>query len=284
MSHVGVLGSIEEIALAKSEILSCLPPDGIAIASGDNEWVRKMSDKAGRPVMSYGLSEGCDVRAVEVKALGAAGSEFRAFVRDSVPLPQSWRGPLAFRLKVPGIHQVHNALAAIAVGLTAGISYEKVRQGLEEAVMSPMRLQVAVTGEGVTIINDAYNASPKSMRSALDLLSETGRGRKIAVLGDMLVMGDYGPPAHREVGSYARSRADYLACSGELAKEIVAGWDATGGAGSSSWFSDKAGLQAFLGDFLHAGDTCLIKASRGMGFESVVASLSGVAEVGHFGH
>lgn len=288
LSHVGVLGSIEEIALAKAEILGSLPPGGVAIASGDNEWVRRMSDRAGRPVCYYGLTDGCDVQAVDVRAMSADGSEFAVRLRGDLAAKAASEGPLDFRLTVPGLHQVHNALAAIAVGFVAGIPYPRIREGLENAVMSPMRLQVTTAG-GITIINDAYNASPKSMRSALDLLSQTGSGRKIAVLGDMLEMGDYGPAAHREVGEYARSRASYLACAGDLAREIMTGWgsardharDATGAAGSSSWFPDKLHLQRFLKEFLREGDTCLVKASRGMGFESVVASLSGGAEVRH---
>jgi len=283
-SHVGVLGSIEEIALAKAEILTSLPPGGAAIAAGDNEWVRKMSREAApQPVMFYGLSEGCDVRGLDVVSLGAEGSAFRAEVTGELRDCASCPGSMAFRLRVPGLHQVHNALAAVAVGLLTGVPYEQIRDGLENAVMSPMRLQV-VAAKGFTIINDAYNASPKSMRSALDLLHETGGGRKIAVLGDMLEMGDHGPKAHREVGEYARSKASFLACSGQLGREIIAAWDATGGGGSSSWFPDKAHLTEFLEGFVRPGDTVLVKASRGMGFESVVSALMGEAGVVHSAH
>ena len=245
-SHLGVLGSIEEIAIAKSEILTALPPTGTAVASGDNPWVRRVSEGSGRPVLFYGLSAGCEV----------------------------W----PFRLRVPGVHQVHNALAAVAIGVHLGIPYDKIRRGLENAVMSPWRLQV-VASNGITIINDAYNSSPKSARAALDLLAETGSGRRVAVLGDMLEMGDYGPSAHRELGEYARSKASYLAAAGSLGKEIVTGWDATGRPGSSSWFPDRARLIEFLGGFLHSGDTVLVKASRGMGFEAVVSALTGGKEV-----
>lgn len=270
-SHLGVLGSIEEIALAKSEILTALPPTGTAIVSGDNPWVRKVSEDSGRPVLFYGLSAGCDVRAVDVVSLGSQGSTFSARIHGEV-----W----PFRLRVPGMHQIHNALAAVAIGAHTGIPYDKIRFGLENAVMSPWRLQVMVSN-GITIINDAYNSSPKSARAALDLLGETGGGRRIAVLGDMLEMGDYGPSAHREVGEYARSRASYLAAAGVLGKEIVTGWDATGGPGSSSWFPDRARLTEFLKGFLHSGDAVLVKASRGMGFEAVVSALTGETEVTH---
>lgn len=274
LSHVGVLGSIEEIALAKAELLESLPEDGVAIVSGDNDWVRKMSRKARCRVVFYGLSEGAGVRAVDIEPSAAEGSRFKALVAGRA---------YEFRLKIPGVHQVHNALAAVAVGFEAGIPYEKVRDGLADASMSPMRLEVT-QGDRITIINDAYNASPKSMRAALDLLAVTGRGRKVAVLGDMLEMGDYGPEAHREVGAYARTRAGRLVCAGDLAREIKAGWDQAGevkapagaetpASWDSSWFSDKAKMQAFLASFLRSGDVCLVKASRGMGFESIVSSL-----------
>lgn len=277
VSHIGVLGSIEEIALAKAEIFAALPPGGIAIASGDNEWVRKMGASSGRDVIYYGLSEGCDVRAVEQVSLGAEGSRFKVELGGSMA---GKAGPMEFRVKAPGVHQVHNALAAVAIGLVTGVPYERMRHGLENAALSTMRLQI-LHHNGITIINDAYNASPKSMASALELLSEMGARRKVAVLGDMLELGSHGPAAHREVGRLAATKATYLCCSGELAKEIKAGWDETAVAGSSSWFHDKASLSSFLGDFLEPGDAVLVKASRSIGFESVVASLTGGREVEH---
>jgi len=291
LSHVGILGSIEEIALAKAELLESLPPDGVAIVSGDNEWVRRMSSKARCPAIFYGLSAGCDVRAVDVETLGAEGSRFHI---ETTRLPsleaRGSRGeaggvdPLwEFRLGVPGIHQVHNALAAIAVGFVTGIPCRSIREGLENAVTSSMRLDVVRAGD-ITVINDAYNASPKSMKAALDLLAAIGGGRKVAILGDMLEMGDYGPAAHREVGRYARTQASCLLCAGDLGREIKAGWDEaedvtsglsgeTAGPKTSSWFADKGRLQASLQEFIREGDTVLVKASRGMGFESVVGAL-----------
>lgn len=264
MSHVGVLGSIEKIADAKGELLECLPVDGVALVSADNEWTRKVASRARCKVVLYGLSEAADVRAVDVEPFGPQGSRFRALVNGKA---------YEFRLKVPGVHQVHNAMAAVAAGFHMGIPYEKIRFGLEDATMSPMRLDVT-SGDRITIINDAYNASPKSMRAALDLLAVTGQGRKVAVLGDMLEMGDYGPQAHREVGEYARSKSACLVCAGDLAREIKRGWDsATRGQEDSSWFPDRAKMQEFLTGFVRPGDVVLVKASRGMGFEAVVSLL-----------
>ena len=169
-------------------------------------------------------------------------------------------------------------MAAVALGLELGVPPSEVREGLENALLSPMRLDVKKKG-GLTVIDDAYNASPKSMRAALDLLHATPGKRRIAVLGDMLEMGSYGPPAHREVGEYARGKADLLIAIGESAREIAAGWDETGTGSPASWFSDKEEAGEYLKGLLRDGDVLLVKASRGMGFESIVAFLCSAREL-----
>ncbi len=268
-SHIGVLGSIEEIALAKAEILEALPRDGLAVMCGDNEYIRRVSERASCRRVFYGFGEGNDLRAVDIKSLGEGGSEFTAVYKgDRIPLAT----------KVPGLHMVQNSLAAVAVGLELGLSPEEIREGLANARMSPMRLEIKKIS-GLTVINDAYNASPKSMRAALDLLEEIPGNRKIAVLGDMLELGDYGPEAHREVGKYAALKADILVAVGSLGIEIVKGWNETGGGKPSSWFGGKEEAQEYLGRLLRRGDVCLVKASRGMGFESIVSFLDGLGEV-----
>ncbi|HHY45026.1 MAG TPA: UDP-N-acetylmuramoyl-tripeptide--D-alanyl-D-alanine ligase [Firmicutes bacterium] len=268
-SHIGVLGSIDEIAHAKAEILEALPRDGLAVMCGDNEHIRRMSHKATCRKVFYGLAEGNDVRAVDLRSLGGDGSSFTAVYKND-------RFPLVVR--VPGAHMVQNSLAAVAVGLEFGMSPNEIREGLENAQMSPMRLEVR-RQNGLTVINDAYNASPKSTRAALDLLEEIKGERKIAVLGDMLEMGFYGPEAHREIGKYAAGKADILVAAGELGIEIVKGWNETGSGKPASWFGGKEEAQEHLGKILRRGDVCLVKASRGMGFESIVAFLDRLGEL-----
>lgn len=268
VSHIGVLGSIEEIALSKAELLEALPEGGLAVMCGDNEHVRKVSRKAKCRRLFYGFGPDNDVRAADVEILGADGSRFTA----------EYKGERrAVRLSAPGAHQVQNALAAVAVGIEMGVPESVMYEGLLNAKMSPMRLEVIKQG-GLTVINDAYNASPKSMRSALDLLGATSASRRVAILGDMLEMGHYGPLAHREVGNYAAGKADLLVAVGELGKEILEGWNETRTSGSSSWFPDKGSAEEYLGKTLRKGDACLVKASRGMGFESIVAFLAGIGE------
>ncbi len=269
VSHIGVLGSIDEIALAKAEILEELPPDGLAVMCGDNEHIRKMSAKARCRKIFYGLGSENDVKAENIQSLGVGGSSFTAVYKTG-------RYPLTVR--VPGVHQVQNALAAVAIGLEFGMSPSRIRDGLENAVMSPMRLEIRRKG-GLTLINDAYNASPKSMQAALDLLATTQGDRRIAVLGDMLEMGSYGPQAHREVGKYASEKADLLVAVGELGIEIVRGWNETGTSKRASWFAGKEEAQEHLKNLLRRGDVCLVKASRGMGFESIVAFIDHLEEL-----
>ena len=268
-SHIGVLGSIEEIALAKAELLEGLPRHGLAVMCGDNEHILRMSRKATCRKIFYGFGEENQVRAVVVRSLGSDGSSFTALYKSD-------RFPL--RLKFPGVHMVQNALAAIAVGLEFGVPPSLVREGLENARLSPMRLEIR-RQKGLTVVNDAYNASPKSMKAALDLLEEVQGERKIAVLGDMLEMGSHGPQAHREVGGYAAGKADMLVAVGILGIEIVRGWNETGRGKPASWFVGKEEAQEHLGSILRRGDVCLIKASRGMEFESIVAFIERLGEL-----
>ncbi len=265
LSHVGVLGSIQEIALAKAELLENLPPSGLALLAGDNPWIRRVSSKALCRTIFYGFAEDCHCRCVNVKSLGKHGSCFDVLYGGS-------RFP--FVLKVPGAHQVQNALAAIALGFELGLSPDQVQEGLSSAALSPMRLDVLHL-DGFTVLNDAYNASPKSMKAALDLLWDMGKGRKAAILGEMLEMGQHGPEAHRDVGRYARKKADFLVSVGKLGKEIVAGWQeesvCSGVSGDRSvWFPDKEAAADFVGREVKEGDIWLVKASRSIGLETLV--------------
>lgn len=260
-SHLGELGTIQNIADAKSELLAYLPVHGLAIVCGDNPWVRKVSIRARCKTVSYGLSDGCDCRGYDVKTLGAEGSDFAVAYKDS---------HYRFSIKTPGLHQVQNSLAAVALGLELGLTYHEIRHGLASASLSPMRLQVMEFPK-ITVINDAYNASPKSMRSALDLLSQIGHGRKIAVLGDMLELGESGPEAHRDVGRYAASKATHLVTIGLLSEEIKVGWDEVS-SDPSVHFPDKDSAWEHISGGSLEGDVYLVKASRGMGFETLIES------------
>ncbi len=269
MSHIEKLGSLEGIAGAKAELLKCLPREGTAVMCGDNPLVREVSGQAPCRKVFYGFSEDVDFRAVDILPLGKEGSEFTV-------LGQGQRH--RFYLNVPGRHQVKNALAAVAVGQLLGLSPAEIGQGLSAVDLSPMRLEVTEFGD-LTVINDAYNASPSSMKAALDLLGSFEGSRKVAILGDMLELGSFGPQAHREVGAYAREKADILFAVGDLAEKIKEGWDEkscfprTGRDTFSSWYPDKEKAEGPLKGALLPGDVVLVKASRGMGFEDFVLFL-----------
>ena len=262
-SHIGVLGSIDKIASAKAEILESLPDDGIAFLCWDSEFVRKVSDRAKCRVVSYGLRDDADCRAFDIHKVNESTYQFKAGYLGKAE---------EFILHMPGFHQIQNSLAAIAIGYELGLSTDEVCSGLCNVDLSPMRQEVVHT-EKVTIVNDAYNASVKSTKAALDLLHDIPGIRKIAVLGDMLEMGEYAPKAHFEVGVYARNKADILIAVGPLSIHTKQGWDHARSQGTDEtafWFSDKDKALDFISHLLQRGDVYLVKASRGMQFESIV--------------
>lgn len=261
-SHIGVLGTLEAIARAKAELLEALPPDGLAVLCWDNEKIREVSSFARCKKITYGFAGDADVRGYDIRPSDEGYTDFKVSYKQR---------EFSFRFKLPGTHQVQNALAAIAIGFELGLSSDQIARGLVEVSLSPMRLEV-MRQNHITIINDAYNASVKSMEAALDLLAAVAKGRKIAILGDMLEMGDYGPEAHIQVGRYARNKADVLVAIGPLSTYTKQGWDegATGEDLLSSWFPDKQSAGDFLGQLIRPGDTCLVKASRGFEFERLV--------------
>ncbi|MBP8613306.1 MAG: UDP-N-acetylmuramoyl-tripeptide--D-alanyl-D-alanine ligase [Firmicutes bacterium] len=275
-SHIGVLGSIEKIALAKAEILQSLPGNGISFLCWDSELVRKMSSLASCRVVTYGLRDDADCKASDIQKVDESTYRFKV---DYLGKKEE------FVLPMPGFHQIQNSLAAIAVGYEMGLSVDDIRSGLCSVSLSPMRQEVIRT-DRITVVNDAYNASVKSTKAALDLLHDIRGARKVAILGDMLEMGEYGPKAHCEVGAYARDKADVLVAIGPLSVHTKQGWDQVSGPETeqtSFWFSDKNEAMGLLDRLLQCGDVCLVKASRGMEFESIVSFLRELGNSGDWG-
>ncbi len=264
-SHIGVLGSLKQIAIAKRELLESLPPEGLAVLCWDNALIKKASEHAKCDKITYGFDEHADCRAFDVIISRNGFSQFKIDYNGN---------QFDFKLNMPGIHQVQNASAAIALGFKLGLSSEEISKGLLESSASPMRQEVIHT-KHFTIINDAYNASVKSMQSALDLLSFLGQNRKIAILGEIREMGKHGPKAHLNVGRYAGKKADILVTIGNLSKYTKQGWDETKSSKhtSSFWFPDKEASVDLLRQLIKTGDTCLVKASRGLEFEWLIEFL-----------
>lgn len=261
--HLERAGSIENIVQGKGELVEALPPApaGVAILNRDDERVMRMA--ACNPharLLTYGLHDEATLQAFAVSSHGLEGIRFSLRYRDEVV--RNIRAPLW------GQHSVHTALRAAAVGLAEGLTWDEIVAGLQASTAMQLRL-VGVRGlRGSFILDDTYNASPESTIAALNLLAEIPpgqAGRRIAVLGDMLELGDYEETGHRLVGARARDVADQLVTVGQRARLIAeearaAGLPATAITQMSTADEAAAWLQAEL----RAGDVVLLKASRGL--------------------
>ncbi|MSQ27673.1 MAG: UDP-N-acetylmuramoyl-tripeptide--D-alanyl-D-alanine ligase [Dehalococcoidia bacterium] len=261
-THLARLGSIERIAAAKAEMVECLPSDGTAVLNIDDPVVARFSERTAASVVTYGLAATAHCRATGIESAGLDGLRFTL----------SWRGEtIAVQTPLQGRHHVWTALAAAAVGFGEGLSVAEVASGLK-GLTSVNRLRVRRGMNGAALLDDSYNASPASMKAALDLLSETP-GRHIAVLGDMLELGSEEEPGHREVGRHAARRADCLVAVGERAAWIAEAARAAGMTCVRHFLSRneaRASLRSRLGPRQHV----LIKGSRGMALDLLADDLS----------
>lgn len=266
-THMELLGSQEAIVRAKGELVRCLPAHGRAFLNGDDAYSRSLADLSAAPVTWYGAGDACDVRAYDVEVDDEGRPTITLAAGDE---------SVRFALPVPGRHNAYTAAAAASVSLYLGSTLEDVAAGLSAVVLSDMRMQVFTAANGVTVINDAYNASPTSMRAAVAALADirTG-GRRVAVLGDMAELGSLEELAHFQLGeSVAASGIDTLVTVGERARRIADGARAAGMAeGLVRPCSSVDEVSEVLDDLLEAGDTVLVKASRSMGLERVVEGI-----------
>ncbi|MDK2784155.1 MAG: UDP-N-acetylmuramoyl-tripeptide--D-alanyl-D-alanine ligase [Bacillota bacterium] len=271
LTHIELLGSQENIARAKGELLEALPPDGLAVLNGDDPWVRSQAARSRARAVYFGLEEGVDFRAEGIEPVGTEGVRFRV----SGPCG---RGEVFVPL--PGRFTALNALAAIAVGHYFGLTLEEMRAGLTTFRPAAMRLNLIRRPDGALIINDAYNANPTSMRGALETLKDlAGNRRKVAVLGDMLELGEYGLDAHREIGRLAAEvGVECLITAGPLSAYLAEAAQAEGlPAAQVLTCADARAAAKAARQTVRPGDVVLVKASRGMHFEEVVAALTGKA-------
>ena len=245
-AHTERLGGLGGVAIAKGELVEALPASGTAVLNADDERVAAMAARAGASVITFGWAG--EVFPADIVLDAAARAHFVAHTpwgRAEVVLP------------VPGMHMVSNALAALAVAGVVGVDIDGAAAALAAVEMSEMRMEVTTSASGATIVNDAYNANPTSMRAALDALGAMRVRRRIAVLGLMAEIEDPGP-AHREIADRARS----------LGIDLVAvGTDLYG-------VEPTDDVTASLG-VLGSDTVVLVKASRAAGLESVVHLLLG---------
>lgn len=267
-AHLGRLGSVENIALAKRELLESLPKGGLAVLNGDDPWCRRLAE--GLPVRSvfYGLEDSASFQARDIKTKGLEGMEF------VVKFPE---GEAKVHLPVLGKHNVLNSLAALTLGYFLGVEIDRMVEKLLEWPAESMRQEILPGPQGSLIYNDAYNANPESTLAALEVLKEIP-GRKIAVLGDMLELGEKGPELHQKVGRRAAEVGiSMLVTVGELAREIAAG-AVDSGMSSDKVFSFLHPREAgqFLARYLKPGDVVLLKGSRAVRLEQVLEELQEV--------
>jgi UDP-N-acetylmuramoyl-tripeptide--D-alanyl-D-alanine ligase len=260
-SHQERLGSLEAIAAAKAELVESLPPHGVAVLNGDDPLVRTMAGRTKARPLLFGTSPAADVRATEIASRGLEGVSFRLH----------WQGESALaRIRLPGRHNVANALAAAAVALADGMSPAEVADALEGAPVSS-RIQVRRGRGGCTILDDTYNASPASMAAALDLLAELP-GRRIAVLGDMRELGAAERESHLAAGRRAAETADVIHTVGEVAGIIAEAAREAGHDSTHHWSTKEEAGEALAAD-LRPDDVVLLKASRAMALETLLDAL-----------
>ncbi len=270
--HLEFFGSMDVSAQAKAELLDCLPGTGTAILNADDSYYDYLAARARGRVVSFGLSAKADVRAMNVTADERNGTIFHLLLPGNVRRT-------TVHIRVQGEHNVANALAAAAVGTVLGLSGSAIAQGLSKFRPAAMRSQVSVH-RGVKLILDCYNANPASMTAAVQLLAQVRvKGKKIAVLGDMLELGPNAAQMHEEVGEFvARHGIDRLIACGPLGRSLAKGARIAGQDPSHIMeVSDAHDAADAVNALARPGDAVLIKASRGMKLELVADALKGFA-------
>ena len=205
-AHTERVGGIESVARAKAELVQALPQSGYAILNADDERVREMRKLTQAQVLTYGVHESADIRIIKC--------DLDEMARASVSATTPW-GSVSWAMSVPGAHMALNAAAAVAVAGVCGVDIHHAATALEQTSVSPMRMQVITTDDGMTIINDAYNANPASMRAALDTLVGIKASRHVVIAGQMAELAD-STAEHSAIVEYARSKSvEFIACETE---------------------------------------------------------------------
>jgi len=259
--HFARTPSLEAIAAGKAELIESLPEDGLALLNADSPRVRALVPRTRARVVLFGESEGARLRAIDVRAEGLAGLRFTAEYEGQ-------RVPVA--LPIPGRQLVPAALAALGAAHALGVPLGEAAVALGTIEQPAHRMEVR-RGTGVTVIDDSYNASPAAVHAALAVLREV-RGRRIAVLGDMLELGPFSADAHEAVGKDAARSTDVLIGIGELARTAV---DAARAAGLAEayWASEPGEALVVLRRAQRPGDTVLVKGSHSLALDRLADTL-----------
>ncbi|HVF11016.1 MAG TPA: UDP-N-acetylmuramoyl-tripeptide--D-alanyl-D-alanine ligase [Abditibacteriaceae bacterium] len=265
--HIELLGSVENIAAAKAELLSALPPDGLAVLPADDEHLDFLRSRAPCPVVTFGTSPKADYRVRNI----VTGPDGNISYLLDMANPCGW----GLSLPLPGAHNAVNAAAAIAL---IGGAYSVLGISLENAVVKLSKVEVPgarmriVKAHGLTIIDDCYNAGPDSMRAALATLRDfPGAGRRIAILGAMKELGDWADAEHRKIGELANTCAEAVLGVGVETRALLEAIDSRM---YTEWCADAAGAVECARALVREGDVVLVKGSRSVGLEAVVSALA----------
>ncbi|PLX98669.1 MAG: UDP-N-acetylmuramoyl-tripeptide--D-alanyl-D-alanine ligase [Desulfuromonas sp.] len=267
-AHLETLHGMEGVARAKGELFEALPEDGFAIVNADDDFVVNLpvANKVRR--ILYGSAESAEIRAESIIARGS-GVTFRLVTPE---------GNWPVQLKIAGRHNVYNALAAAAAAHVLGVDGRTIVRGLEQFQPCCGRMETISLGCDVLLLEDSYNANPLSVKAALQTLSEmNGLGRHIAVLGDMLELGEQSAELHTEVGRQAADLVDILIVMGEMKDAVAAGYGTQETAAKEIYLvnSHQEAID-ILRDMIQPGDRILVKGSRGMRMEKVSKALRGM--------
>ncbi|MDY0184485.1 MAG: UDP-N-acetylmuramoyl-tripeptide--D-alanyl-D-alanine ligase [Desulfuromonadaceae bacterium] len=259
--HLEGLGSVAAVAKAKAEIFEGLIPGGVAVLNADDPELMALQLPDGVRRVTYGIKQQSDVMATNIR-LGRQ-VDFSLHLGDEV---------VEVSVPLPGRHQVHNALAAAAVARVLGGRPEHIAAGLRQVKMAAGRLEVRELDAGITVLDDSYNANPQSMLAALEVLEHWPvSGRRIAVLADMLELGDAAAYCHAEVGSRAAQVVDHLLCYGQWSTELIEGARQQGLEPTQvARINDHEDICAWLTLNVQPYDCLLVKGSRGMRMERIV--------------
>jgi UDP-N-acetylmuramoyl-tripeptide--D-alanyl-D-alanine ligase len=260
-AHLERLGNRENIAQAKLEVIAGMHSDGILIYPGDEPLLKKNYPYS---TITFGKGQDNDLALDRINW------------NDNLSLSFTVKpGYTEFRFRWVGEHNVINALAAIAVARQLGVTDEQIALGLAEAEIAGMRIEIITGYQGMTIVNDAYNASPTSVKAAIQLLQEMpGFETKIAVLGDMLELGEQEITFHKEIGSFIDpEQVDYVIATGLLGRSMIDGARQHFPEDRAVWMETKGELIEWIRSVASPTTVTLIKASRGMKLEEIIAGL-----------
>jgi len=274
-THQELLGSQEKIAQAKAELISHIPVTGaMALNLQDKSLLKPWLSNLRCPVTWISLEPPADLWVSDIRLNERLGYDYNICSKE---------GCWPVSLPVPGRHNILNSLAPAAIARSLGLSWEEISRGLTQTNLSAMRLEtLKVPGRDWLIINDAYNANPASMTAALEVLQTVaGNRRTIAVLGDMYELGDYAARGHMLVGQKAKELGvAYLITVGQLARQIAQGAREAGFAAEKTRScQNNQEAVSYLKDILQPGDVILIKGSRGVKMEEIVAGLQALQEL-----